>query len=136
VPRRAPPCPRTAGADRAAEALPLLETARRLDPHASETHFVEFNLAYACWALGRFEEALRWAESALAHGPGGTNAGIFRVLAASQAELGRMHEARATVGRLLGVTPDLRLSTLADTVPAQRVLPRMIEGLRKAGVPE
>lgn len=122
-----------ARADRPTEALPLLETALRLDPTPSEASFQDFSFALTLFYAGRFEEAVSWAERAVRLAP--THASSHRFLAASLAEAGRLDEARAAVAVLLRRFPTFRISLLEQFAPPQP-LTRLAAALRKAGAPE
>ena len=82
-----------------------------------------------------YEAAIEWSLRSLA--ANNDWLGTYWTLAAAQAHLGRMAEARTTIERLLAKAPDLRLSDYARIVarnPGRDVV--TIEGLRKAGMPE
>ena len=93
--------------------------------------------AHAHFFLGRYDEAASWAAMALQDDPD-FQAGL-RISAASNAMAGRPKEAHATVVRLQGLNPTLRVSNLNHVLgPYRRAedLARYEEGLRKAGLPE
>jgi adenylate cyclase len=89
-----------------------------------------FGLAAAHHAAGRYEEAGKWADRSLAAQPNYRTA--FLVKTAASAQLGRIAEAREWLGRALELEPGLTIARLAS---ARLALP-LVEGLRKAGLPE
>jgi hypothetical protein len=62
----------------------------------------------------------------------------MRIVAASNAFMGRSEEARRTVARLLEADPAMSISKLKGFAPGSRPedLARYEEGLRRAGLPE
>src|SRR5262249_41371490 len=93
-------------------------------------------LATAHLAAGRYEEAIEWAERALAAQPGYRPGLLVKVVASAQ--LGRIDEARDWLGRVLELEPGLTIARVKASVPFFRpeTLARHVEGLRKAGLPE
>jgi adenylate cyclase len=121
--------------DRESEALPLLELVDRLDPGDSDPHFRDFNVAMANFAVGRLEDAVRYAERAARARAG--HAAHLRIWICALAELGRLDEAREVLARLLEVQPEFRISILEQTIPPQATLLRRYQAaLRLAGAPE
>jgi tetratricopeptide (TPR) repeat protein len=121
--------------DRPAEALPLLETASRLDPSTSEPHFRDFTYSFTYWALGRYEEGVRYGKLALRRVE--NHGGALRVLISSQVGLGLLDDARLTAKTLLRFSPDFRISLLEQILPWQPALiPRYVAALREVGLPE
>ena len=121
--------------DRESEAIPLLELVDRLDPGDSDPHFRDFNVAMASFAVGRLEDAVRYAERAAR--VRASHAAHLRIWICALAELGRLDEARAVLARLLEVQPEFRISTLEQTIPPQKtLLARYKAALRLAGAPE
>jgi TolB-like protein/Flp pilus assembly protein TadD len=124
-----------ARAGRAEEGLPLLERARRLEPTPADPNNFAFHHSLVYFAAGRLEESLRWGDRALGLVP--THASGMRLRICALAELGRLDEARAAGEELMRLTPDFRISLLEKIVPPQpATLPRLIAGLRAAGLPE
>ena len=62
----------------------------------------------------------------------------YRILAPALVQLGRMDEARATVARLLELSPTLTVSRLRALWPIRnpQTLSTILDGLRSAGLPE
>jgi TolB-like protein/class 3 adenylate cyclase len=107
-----------------------------LDPHRS-TMFA--GISSSCFFVGRYDEALAWAERAMRHGPGllfGT-----ALVAASAALAGNLTRARQAIERVRSDYPDVTISSLSaprGLFPLRRPddIARFAEGLRKAGLPE
>jgi adenylate cyclase len=87
--------------------------------------------AFVC--LGRFDEAVAAARSALQAKP--TFPMAYRCLAAALAHLGRDAEARKTAAQLLELESDFRISEWVVRSGQWRAQ-MLIDGLRKAGLPE
>ena len=83
--------------------------------------------------LGRFDEAIVAGKKALRQNPSYSPA--YRLLASAFAHLGRDTEAREAAARLLEVDPAFPISARMDR-RRQSHLKLLIEGLRKAGLPE
>ena len=84
---------------------------------------------------GEYAEAIDWSLKSLA--ANNDWLGSYWALATAQAQLGRPDDARATISRLLGKAPAMRLSDIKRI--AGRHPPRfsvILDGLRKAGLPE
>ena len=92
--------------------------------------------SYAFFALGRYEEALAWAEKALRERPGYLPAARMVVASTPLAEMPERPETSVT--RLRELEPTLRISNLKDQIPYRRPedLARLADGLRQAGLPE
>ena len=118
------------GLEHAARAL-------RLSPRDPRMFWWQTFTALAHLCTDRYAEAALWAESALRDQPHIT--GALRVAAASYALAGRVAEAQTMMARLRQCDPRLRLSNLAEVMPPFRReedRARLLEGLRKAGLPE
>ena len=90
--------------------------------------------ALALTMLGRYEEAVSWAQRAVQEEPNWTSG--YRPLAASLAQLGRQVEAEEVVRKLLQLEPDYRISvSLAHLRPGEG-FHRYTGGLIKAGLRE
>ncbi len=119
---------------RSAEALEAIETAMRLDPHYPDLwlHF----LGQIYFMLERFEEAVSALQRRLIRYPG---TDISRVLLAScYGHLGRINEARAVWLEVFRINPHYSLDHHLEVLPHEDTadLDRMVDGLRKAGLPE
>ena len=119
------------------EAIEALERAIRLsplDPWGSRV-FTSL-MALAHFAAGRYEQAIVWADRSLAAQPGYRPGLLVKVVATAQ--LGRDHEARDVLSRVLELEPGLTIARWKATAPTLRpeYVARSEEGLRKAGMPE
>ena len=121
------------------------------DPHKAVTHHERatrlsprdpalpwWNLA-RCWAAfisHDYSQVVEWATKITEAAPEFYPA--WRHLAASNALLDRMEEARGAVRHLLRVGPEYNIRWFRKTVPISQgeVLDRYMEALRKAGLPE
>jgi TolB-like protein/class 3 adenylate cyclase len=115
---------------RAEEAVTLIRSAMRLNPFHPEWYWS--GLGIACYAARRYEDALDAQRRLLSHG----RPWDLARFAACYAQLGRLDEARAQAAELLRLKPDFRLSSVVlyykDPADALHVL----DGMRKAGLPE
>ncbi|RUX03721.1 tetratricopeptide repeat protein [Mesorhizobium sp. M2A.F.Ca.ET.037.01.1.1] len=113
-----------------------LATAMRMSPVDPLMFDMQNAVAVAHLFAGRFEEASTWAERSLREKPDFLPS--LRFAAASYAHAGRTEEAQKVVSRILGLDPGQRISNLADVMPTCRPadLALLVEGLRKAGLPE
>ena len=105
----------------------------RVSPVDPRLHLTFAGMGYAFVELGRFDEAIIAGRKAQRQHP--SYVAGYRVLASALAHLGRKAEARETAARLLEVDPSFTISTW--TARSGRSGSKlMIEGLRKAGLPE
>jgi tetratricopeptide (TPR) repeat protein len=117
-------------------AISHLERAMRLSPLDRHMFSMQCGTAFAHFYAGRYDEASSWAERSLqeqaAHSP------ALRILAASSALAGRLDDAHAAIVRFRQLEPAFRISDLKDRTPLRRPqdLARLVDGLRKAGLPE
>jgi hypothetical protein len=104
-----------------------------LDPILYNMHV---GTAFALFLAGRYDEAIRWANSALREQP--NFAAATRVLTASHALAGHLSEARKVMAHLRELAPSLRVSNLNEVFPLRLPdhLAKYAEGLRKAGLPD
>jgi adenylate cyclase len=118
-------------------AIDHLARAMRLSPLDPITRSFRNATAHAHFCAGRYDQASLWAEMVLQENPDSLPS--LRIAAASNALSGRATEATKVCTRLRQVDPALRISNLRDRVgPYRRPedIARLIEGLRKAGVPD
>jgi adenylate cyclase len=110
--------------------------ATRLNPLGPYVVHAQMGTGLAHFLAGRRNEARLWAKKTLEHRPDFLNA--LRLLAASSALSGRTEEAEKIMQQLLQLNPTLRISHLKDVYPFRRPedLANLIDGLRKAGLPE
>lgn len=110
--------------------------ATRLNPLGPYVIHSQLGTGLAHFLAGRYDEARLWAKKALEHRPDFLAA--LRLVAAGSALGGRPEEAHKTMQHLLQLNPTLRISDLKDVYPFHRSedLANLIEGFRKAGMPE
>jgi tetratricopeptide (TPR) repeat protein len=86
--------------------------------------------------LADYEAALGWARRSVEKHP--DNLPAHHVLIASLAQLDRIDEANAALNRLLELDPGLTIERLLENFSLSRYrnLDGMLDGLRKAGLPE
>ena len=114
------------------EAVRSFERAIRMSPIDPRLHQSLVGMGMASVELSRFEEAIAAGKKALRQNP--SYAGAYRCLAAAFAYLGRDAEAREAAARLLEFDPAFTLSAFIARGQSNAKL--LIEGLRKAGLPE
>jgi TolB-like protein/Flp pilus assembly protein TadD len=121
---------------RAEEALPHLLTAIRLSPKDGEIALFHARLALAHLFLRQHAEAVEWARKAIRL-PGIQWPGHC-FLVASLAHLDEMAEAQIALERLLLFRPGITASFVQDHFPTSigENLDHLVDGLRKAGLPE
>jgi adenylate cyclase len=87
-------------------------------------------------AEGRYEEGLEWAQRSLAVSANYTP--TYWMLAAGNAHLGRLEEARHHARELLRLNPDLTITRLRKGQHSRemRRVEVVFDGLRIAGIPE
>jgi TolB-like protein/Flp pilus assembly protein TadD len=117
-------------------AIPHFAQVMRLSPRDPLIFHMQNGTAWAHFFAGRCDEALSWAERALRESPNCKPA--LRISAASQALLGRMEDARVTIGRMRQVDPEFRVRDLRKVAPFRRPedLTKYEGALRKAGLPD
>jgi adenylate cyclase len=120
----------------AAMAVTMFERAIRQSPRDPTVFATYTGLSFAHLLQERFEDAALWARRALSHKP--NYLPLLRSLAAALAHLGRIEEARAVIARLRALVPDETITSFAAWTPFRFSghLPLILEGLRRAGLPE
>jgi adenylate cyclase len=120
-------------AGRQEEALRSFERAMRISPVDPRQHTVLLGMGLAFIELRRFDEAIVAEKKALRQNP--SNPVAHGCLAAAIAHLGRDAEAREAAARVLEFDPTFTITGwIARTGKSNAKL--LIEGLRKAGLPE
>ena len=115
------------------EAIRSFERAIRMSPLDPRLHTALAGIGFALIELRRFDEAVAVSKKALRQNP--SDAVAYRGLASALAHLGRDAEAREAVARLLEIDPTFTVSGwIARGGQSNSQL--LIEGLRKAGLPE
>jgi adenylate cyclase len=115
------------------EAIRSFDRAFRRSPLDPRLQFTFTGMGMALVELGRFEEAIVAGKKAQRHNPFFSS--TYRCLASAFAHLGRDEEAREAVARMAELDPAFTISAWIVR-GGQSNSKLMIEGLRKAGVPE
>ena len=126
---------------RAEDGFAGVEMALRLSPHDLIVPIWQYDMCDLHMHLAQWEQAIEWCRKAIAGSP---NYGFwfpYVALAAANAWAGHEKEARETVAQLQKVRPGFTVQTLAgihwtDNPTFNAQYARIVEGLRKAGVPE
>jgi adenylate cyclase len=126
---------------RAADALAPVERAIRLSPRDPELYVWYFVLCHANTHLARDAQAIDWCLKSLATGK--TFYFAYVDLASAYAWRGQQAEAAAAVAELLKLRPGFTVQTLvqegsgtSDNPAFRKEFQRIVEGARKAGLPE
>lgn len=101
-----------------------------ISPAALDNYELLLGVALSYVRSGEFEASIDWSLRALAANPDWL--ATYWVLGGAYGHLGRLEEARDIVARLLAKSPAMRLGHLQQISESHPV----IEGLRKAGLPE
>ena len=117
-------------------AIDHFQRAMRLSPVDPEKGIALSGIGMSYLMLERFEEALRWGESALREMPGYGSS--HRVVICALVGLRRMDEARAAASRLLQAFPTYTLTLQKEINPwrDKAFAERYLEALRTAGIPD
>jgi adenylate cyclase len=112
----------------------LIENAKRLNPF----HPFYYNLyvGQACFTMHRFAEAVQWIKRSITRNPESLPSHFY--LAACYGQLGEDALGRAALAEVWRISPDFSLARLQAIAAYRRAtdLDLLIEGLRKAGLPE
>jgi adenylate cyclase len=110
--------------------------AMRLSPFEPSLFVMQAGTATGHFYAGRYKEAAAWATKSIGENP--KYPPVWRTAAASNALLGRQEQAQNAMARLRQLDPTLRIATLKFVIPNLRpdLLATMVDGLRKAGLPE
>jgi adenylate cyclase len=119
------------------DSIPQFERAMRLSPRSPRSWTYPQFLACAHFNMARYQDAASWSEEAVRH----PNAPFmpFAQAAAALGHLGRIDEARAMLGEARRRNPDFSVETIRNTVGLygrHSGAERIIDGLRKTGLPE
>jgi adenylate cyclase len=128
-------------AGRAAESIAENEAALRLSPRDPGRSMWQFGICHAHTHLAQWEKAIEWCQKSIA-----TDAGFwfpYADLAVANAWLGHEAEAKSAIAGLLKAYPGVTVQSYADIAARLTYNPtfaeqiqRILEGLRKAGLPE
>jgi adenylate cyclase len=116
------------------EAIRSFERAMRISPVDSQQFSALTGMGFALIELRRFGEAIIAGKKAQRHNPG--YPGPYRCLASAFAHLGRDAEAREAAARMLKLDPAFTISAWIARSQLSKNAKLMIEGFRKAGLPE
>jgi adenylate cyclase len=121
-------------AGRPEEGLPLIEKAMRIDPH--HPFLYPFWLGHAFQSLERYEEAVAAYQRTISRSPDFLYARLY--LAAVYAQLDRMGEAKSETSEALRMSPHVSVLRIAQRLPFKDAAARarLVDGMRKAGLPE
>ena len=116
-----------------------LETALRLSPRDPNVSWWQFYMCHARTHLAQWEQAIEWCGKSIASG--NQSMYPFIDLTAAYAWTGHDKEAKETVAQLRKLYPDFTVQTWAgihwtDDPTFNAQYQRIVEGLRKAGLPE
>ncbi len=116
------------------KALALVEKAIRLNPHYPLGYARV--LGYAHFTQGRYQAAIEGFTRAIERNPGAQRTHMW--LAASYALSGQLEEAQWEVQEVLALDPEFSLTRISQAVPYKDPahLERLVDALRKAGLPE
>ena len=115
------------------EAVRSFEHAFRINPVDPQLFAALIGMGAALIELGRFDEAIVAAKKAQRHNP--SYGAAYRCLASAFAHLGRNAEAREAAARVFEFDPAFKISAWIAR-GGQSNAKLLIEGLRKAGLPE
>jgi tetratricopeptide (TPR) repeat protein len=116
------------------EAIRSFERAMRMSPVDPQLYSTFTWMGFALIELRRFDEAIVAAKKALRHNR--CHPGPYRCLASAFAHLGRDGEAREAAAGMLEIDPAFTISAWTARSRASIKAKLMIEGFRKAGLPE
>jgi adenylate cyclase len=126
---------------RAAEGFSGVETAMELSPRDPTRPIWEFQICHLQSHLAQWEQAIEHCRLAAQGVPNLWF--IYADIAAANAWLGRDAEAKAALADLLKLKPDMTAqaylaaaATYSDNAVFTQQIVRMVEGMRKAGLPE
>jgi TolB-like protein len=121
-----------------ATAIPHFERSIALNPLDPLIYLTSYGVAFAHFAAGRYAEASAWLDRSLRSLP--TYLPALRVKIATCTLQGQVDESRKWVERLLAIAPDTTLTHLRKhyepSIRDPSCRDRLLDGLRKAGLPE
>jgi TolB-like protein len=120
------------------QGLQCFDRAMRLSPLDPWLFSQQYGIARCHFVMGRFDEALRWADKSLLEQPRAVNVTAFKLGVCGH--LGLEEETRNCLLRLHELSPGFSVTTFIRQVIPRGVSSRIVslwaDGLRKAGVPE
>lgn len=124
----------------AVRAIAHLERAARLNPVSSDSYIVYQSHARLHFVGGDYRQALQWTERSIRALPGHLTSRVMQIASLGRLGLGQTEEAREAVASLLAINSAERLDTCrrqyAPMFDSPAVLEALLDGLRKAGLPE
>jgi adenylate cyclase len=116
------------------KAIEIAKAQMRLDPF--HPHFAPLIAGIAYYLLKEYQGAQRWLREATGRAPNHQYGHAF--LAAAYAQLGRVEDARSEAAEVLRVNPQYTIGTQKQVSILKRLedSDHLIDGLRKAGLPE
>jgi TolB-like protein/class 3 adenylate cyclase/Flp pilus assembly protein TadD len=120
----------------AEKGIECVARAMRLSPQDPQVFSMQTAIAFGQFVLGRYDEALSWAEKARRERP--SLALPTCIVAASAALSGRLDDARSAMAVLRRLDPDLGISNVnaLQVIKRPEDLAKWTEALRRAGLPE
>jgi TolB-like protein/class 3 adenylate cyclase len=117
-------------------AIEQFQTALRLSPLDPRIFLAQNGLAQANFLIGRYEEGLFWATTAIRRQPNFIFA--YRTAMSCHAMMGQLADAQRMYARATQIDPDLRISGIRDRTPYRRPedIEKIAHAWRLAGVPE
>jgi Flp pilus assembly protein TadD len=118
------------------EAIRNVETSMRLNPRDPFRHECFLVFSRARFAAGCYEDAVKWAQQSVRSQS--MNPGAYGALAASYAHLGLRGEAQGAMKSLRELVPSSSVAAIQRRLAPsydRAYVDRMIDGLRKAGLP-
>jgi adenylate cyclase len=121
-------------AGRSAEAVPYFDRSMALDPHFNS--IVLYFRAQAAYQQGQYDEAVSLLKRRILRSPETDTSRVL--LAASLGQMGLVDEAREAWREALAINPAYSLEQRRNVLPYKNPadFERVVEGLRKAGIPE
>jgi adenylate cyclase len=121
-------------AGRSAEAIPFFDRAMALDPRFNS--IVLYFRAQAAYQLGQYAEAVSLLKRRILRNPETDTSRVL--LAASLGQMGLVDEAREAWREAVSINPAYSLEHRRNVLPYKNPadFERIVEGLRKAGLPE
>jgi adenylate cyclase len=116
------------------EAIRSFERAMRMSPVDPQLYSTFLGMGFAFIELRRFDEAIVAGKKSLRQNP--SIPGPYRCLASAFAHLGRHTQAREAAARMFEIDPDFTISAWIARSQVSKTAKLMIEGFRKAGLPE
>ena len=117
-------------------AIEAVEQATRLSPLDPNGYYFNWSIVHANFAAGRFNEAMAWVDRLLKERPNLVN--MIRLKIALCGQLGLVGDAQPWIARLRELQPSM-VSAAPPMMPGM-ISPdywiKILEGLRKAGLPE